>query len=674
MEEQEEGFLSDYKPMTEMYDFQIEYDISKGGKYACAKKDLKKDENILIEMPLVVWPISASISPQSISFCENCMKIKPYKKKGSSLHSSSSSSSLSETTSQPSSVSLSSSSSSSSSPSSSISTSCGSPSSLLSSPHGEQAHNRLSQYTSANSTTTASHPQQTPPLAPTSTLSQDHRPSENVGHEETRNLENQNVTMNEEDQEEEEMNERREDVPEEEQEEGIDISLKGDAVWFCSLQCLTTALGGDALISLSKIEEEEEDLDDVNEEGAKQNRKKKRNPIDSKVLSYVASSAVDGGCLRQATTSIVKAHDETERKEEKMNDKLHARFLCRKRHLEGEEMEGEEQEEEVGHREGGSRSGMDESMESTASSSSSAVAHNKKSTNNSNRLVGGWMDLLPPSSLRRLREKSDFYDSSVTPDQANPLPIESVARVIARIVSQAKTLMISYPHISLEESLSAALRPFQRLSISDALLQQENTPSSEINKQEEERETTRIGSENGERKAGSTTRGPRWCTYTSTMSEWREQRSLLCDVLSDRIQDTLHSSTFRDMLLSEETLLYIRKCLAVNCQALNLWGASQSTGELMVLRAGGVYTLHSCFNHSCDPNCSVSTSGQRGEGAILTIFTLRDIKKGEELNHCYLDGACSVERRREILYETYGFLCNCERCLREGGVLSAPPS
>lgn len=300
------------------------------------------------------------------------------------------------------------------------------------------------------------------------------------------------------------------------------------------------------------------------------------------------------------------------------------------------------------------------------SSSSSRCVGGRIDLKDGSRLVGGWMEILPPSSLRRLREKADFYTSSISPDEANPLPIESVARVIARIVSQTKTLLISCPHISLEESFAAALRPFQRLSVS-SLLQEEIPKKHEKERGKEEEKTPQ---EKEEGRSPTASLAATWCTYTSTMSEWEEERRLLYELLSTRIQETLHSSSLRDILLSEETLLYLRKALAVNCQAINLWGAGH-TGDLMVLRAGGVYTLHSCFNHSCQPNCSVSSWGHRGGGAVLSIFSLREIRKGEELTHCYLDGACGVERRREILFQTYGFLCNCERCVAEGGLSSS---
>ena len=46
---------------------------------------------------------------------------------------------------------------------------------------------------------------------------------------------------------------------------------------------------------------------------------------------------------------------------------------------------------------------------------------------------------------------------------------------------------------------------------------------------------------------------------------------------------------------------------------------------------GGVLRNHARFiNHSCDPNCEVE-----GKGLKLWIFSLRNIKKGEELSYDY---------------------------------------
>ena len=50
----------------------------------------------------------------------------------------------------------------------------------------------------------------------------------------------------------------------------------------------------------------------------------------------------------------------------------------------------------------------------------------------------------------------------------------------------------------------------------------------------------------------------------------------------------------------------------------------------MILDGDFKYNTARLINHSCEPNCEVD-----GKGLKLWIFSLRDIKKGEELSYDY---------------------------------------
>ncbi|THH13315.1 hypothetical protein EW146_g6893 [Bondarzewia mesenterica] len=80
---------------------------------------------------------------------------------------------------------------------------------------------------------------------------------------------------------------------------------------------------------------------------------------------------------------------------------------------------------------------------------------------------------------------------------------------------------------------------------------------------------------------------------------------------------------------------------------------------------GGLYTLHSHLNHSCDPNISARHLDQRTALSRLTLLARRDINAGEELCVAYVDPSLGVKQRREQL-GAWGFgVCQCERCIRE---------
>jgi len=80
---------------------------------------------------------------------------------------------------------------------------------------------------------------------------------------------------------------------------------------------------------------------------------------------------------------------------------------------------------------------------------------------------------------------------------------------------------------------------------------------------------------------------------------------------------------------------------------------------------GGVYTLHSHLNHSCDPNISVRHLDQRTSLSRISVLTKRAIKPGEELLITYVNPKLGYKARREEL-RAWGFgRCRCERCVEE---------
>jgi hypothetical protein len=77
--------------------------------------------------------------------------------------------------------------------------------------------------------------------------------------------------------------------------------------------------------------------------------------------------------------------------------------------------------------------------------------------------------------------------------------------------------------------------------------------------------------------------------------------------------------------------------------------------------ASGFCAIHSCINHSCDPNIESIKSVEDIDGDV-TLYALRKIEAGEELLLNYIDvESKSVEQRRAQL-SAYGFTCQCHRC------------
>mmetsp|Transcript_4470 Transcript_4470/g.28487 ORF Transcript_4470/g.28487 Transcript_4470/m.28487 type:complete len:477 (-) Transcript_4470:337-1767(-) len=75
------------------------------------------------------------------------------------------------------------------------------------------------------------------------------------------------------------------------------------------------------------------------------------------------------------------------------------------------------------------------------------------------------------------------------------------------------------------------------------------------------------------------------------------------------------------------------------------------------------YAVHSCLNHSCDPNTAALLPENDGEAQAI-IQCLKPIAKGEELTISYIDLDAGWEERQEMLAD-YGFHCCCNRCQDE---------
>lgn len=71
-----------------------------------------------------------------------------------------------------------------------------------------------------------------------------------------------------------------------------------------------------------------------------------------------------------------------------------------------------------------------------------------------------------------------------------------------------------------------------------------------------------------------------------------------------------------------------------------------------------VYMLPSMYNHDCDPNAHILWI----ENAKARLKALRNIEPGEELRICYIDASMDYEARQSLLYQGFGFRCQCLRC------------
>lgn len=73
--------------------------------------------------------------------------------------------------------------------------------------------------------------------------------------------------------------------------------------------------------------------------------------------------------------------------------------------------------------------------------------------------------------------------------------------------------------------------------------------------------------------------------------------------------------------------------------------------------ASGLYIEGSVFDHCCQSNACAS-----GEGLVLEIRALKNIKVGEEITIDYIQNVLHKNQRQSSLKDKYFFVCHCFRC------------
>jgi hypothetical protein len=140
-------------------------------------------------------------------------------------------------------------------------------------------------------------------------------------------------------------------------------------------------------------------------------------------------------------------------------------------------------------------------------------------------------------------------------------------------------------------------------------------------------------------------------------------------------------------LTSDATLSTIIGQLTLNSQGLNLIlrkdeedgepkeESDATTGDekLNISVGAGLFTLQSCFNHSCDPNAEVVFS----DNSEIAVRLRRAVKVDEPITITYISPLYLVyenfAQRRDRL-SPYFFTCRCERCSREEAQQASAPT
>ncbi|EAN86579.1 hypothetical protein C3747_21g332 [Trypanosoma cruzi] len=260
-------------------------------------------------------------------------------------------------------------------------------------------------------------------------------------------------------------------------------------------------------------------------------------------------------------------------------------------------------------------------------------------------------------ALRQLREEEDVGSFDTDAGKRFDLTItkESLARCVAWVVARIATSIkqqrfsgefLERHHTENEESISRQLfhiacAPFNRLI---------DAPK---------------GTEFGDVDALS------WYRTVDRLLREPCRIALLEATLPPRSENDAWALEIVDALLRHDTLETFLGQMSLNSQAINGFIVQSSSGEKAfsaiplvewVLKGGAVYALQSAFNHSCDPNVSVSNVDGTHD---ITLRTLRPVKSGEELTITYIPLENTTPEQRNEKLKGYFFTCRCLRCQEE---------
>ncbi|KAI8562028.1 hypothetical protein RHMOL_Rhmol03G0003300 [Rhododendron molle] len=155
------------------------------------------------------------------------------------------------------------------------------------------------------------------------------------------------------------------------------------------------------------------------------------------------------------------------------------------------------------------------------------------------------------------------------------------------------------------------------------------------------------------------------------------QRFILGFLLSDflftfsmpKILEFETSVIFDLIVLTKQWYVGVLARIRINAFRIELAGGLYDYQDLLSSAAAlvdaeaavgnAVYMLPSFYNHDCDPNAHIVWI----ENSDARVKALRDIEAGEELRICYIDASMEHDARQTLLYEGFGFRCQCLRCL-----------
>ncbi|CZT13036.1 related to TPR domain protein [Rhynchosporium graminicola] len=121
-------------------------------------------------------------------------------------------------------------------------------------------------------------------------------------------------------------------------------------------------------------------------------------------------------------------------------------------------------------------------------------------------------------------------------------------------------------------------------------------------------------------------------------------------------ESSLDGAAIVDSFLIEKIVSLNAFGSPVNSKDINVTSAMLSKNHNELFDASGVWIKAAYINHSCMKNCARTFIGD-----MMIVRATKDMPANTELGWCYSD-PMDQEKMQQLLSESWGFTCNCERC------------
>lgn len=170
-------------------------------------------------------------------------------------------------------------------------------------------------------------------------------------------------------------------------------------------------------------------------------------------------------------------------------------------------------------------------------------------------------------------------------------------------------------------------------------------------------------------------------SYQQERSFWDEFMDLVINIQLYRLYNglilrnasTIHPISPLHQMIDNHEHIVQQLFKVIQLESNNKQSLIEHMNDNYTITATGLFTIHNSMNHCCVPNATSLTNDL--DDIITVVCTKPSIKQGDEISISYIDEVTTIEnleKRRQMLYERYVFVCQCSLCSMQEQIPQSP--